>query len=109
MLHNLHVSCSECVKENNLSIFLRAAFDRIKNFWDGNERAPVVIKDTTHIDRCVMDTRIDNFSADENSYATVNFFLDQGICEIKLYPYRNGTKYPDFATPLLAYKGKYVL
>ena len=115
MFSNLTVTCTECTKRSSLEQYLKNAFDRIENFWSGNEKRPVV-------NRKIIPTILqDSYNAYDNNFAPgVSFFasmqfrLSDGMATLTFYHYpqsqdSQGNCFPDFSLPTDVFYGKFVL
>lgn len=115
MFPNLTVSCTECTNKQSLPDYFTRAFERMDNFWQGNENRPVLNRKILPAICLAADQFFDaNFEAHENLYASTKFELDSGYVSVTFYPYPNsklsdGNKFPDFSKPIEVFRGKYVL
>ena len=115
MFENLHVTCTERTKRKHLHDFIQAAYDRIENFWSGNEHRPVINKKEIPLICANADLVCDaNFKPDEVFYSSMSFHLHTGFLTFLFYPYPDTVQtgvnpFPDFSKPITVYQGKYVL
>lgn len=115
MFPNLSVTCTECTKRSSLEQYLKNAFDRMENFWSGNENKPVLNrKSIPTILQDAYKAFDNNFAPGVAFYASMSFQLDTGTATLTFYPYPNsqtsdGNKFPNFSLPVDVYYGKYVL
>lgn len=115
MFENLHVTCTERTKRKHLDEFIKAAYDRIENFWSGNEVRPVINrKEIPIISATAYQVCDANFKPDEVFYSSMAFHLQTGYLTFFFYPYPDTVQtgvnpFPDFSKPITVYQGKYVL
>jgi hypothetical protein len=115
MFPNLTVSCTECTNKKSLPDYFARAFERMENFWQGNEKRPVLNRKIIPAICLAGDQFFDaNFKEHDNVYASTKFELDSGYVSVTFYPYPNsintdGNKFPAFNLPIDVYRGKYVL